>query len=95
MNSTKQISKSLNPLDHTGLKGTIPRTEKSAPSAKHTKYKSTPRGKMLQLQRAASSLMASQADELRLISPKMHKEDFILVLKMCDTISQTELRNAD
>lgn len=26
---------------------------------------------------------------------KMHKKDFILVLKMCDTISQTKLRNTD
>lgn len=44
MNSTTQISKSLNPLDHTRLKGTIPHTEKSAPSAKRTKHKSSLRG---------------------------------------------------
>lgn len=49
----KQISKSLNPLDHMGLKGTIPHTEKSAPSAKHTKYKSTPRGEMRQLRESS------------------------------------------
>lgn len=80
MNSTKQISKSLNPLDHTGLKGTIPHTEESTPSAKRTKYKSTPRGKMLQLQRTESSLMFSQADKLHLISLKFTKSDFIFVL---------------